>query len=226
MPRKSPPRIPFFRDSMPTWKEASTPPRDYQCSAERHLWRSGAALAIYLKVGQVTHGGDSVFFGSAQKLIRFLDMSPSAGKAAFRLLDGQGWLVIEDMPVKNIYELRGRTNVKKNRRFITHDQWVKTHPNSCYEREAMPWDGEARDPLGAQLYRISESKLTWHPEELKAMRKNGATDAEIMGMWKQMVDARRGEVKQKRVAGGYAYMSWKSLKWELIRDIAGFKKAG
>jgi hypothetical protein len=207
---------------MASFAESKPPQRGLLCSAERHLWHSGVALAIYTKVSALTHGGESSYYTSVKKMAAFLGCSDRQARQGFSYLDTEGWLEIRMPEPKNIGQLRAQTNAPKERWLVRHDTWAQMHPHACFEREALPWDGEVHDQLGAQLYRVSNGKLRWFAQELKALRKNGGTDSEILAVWSGMVEARRAEVKQQESSGAFVGMQWKKLKWDFIRQVAAF----
>src|SRR5882762_2287439 len=161
--------------------------RGLLCCAERHLWHSGVALAIYSQVNQLTRGGESSYFTSVTKMAALLGCSRRQATTAFSYLDSEGWLQVRLPAPKNIGQLRAQTNAPKERWITSHNGWAEKHPGRCFAREALPWDGENHDTLGAQLYRHSSGKLRWYPQELKALRKCGEPDTEIEKMWAAVV---------------------------------------
>lgn len=198
--------------------------RGLQCCVERHLWRSGCTLAVYLKALTLTRSGSSTYFASIQKMAELLGCSLRQARHAFSYLDTEGWLVIESNPPNTIRQLRAQTHAPKTRRIVTHDDWVKTHGDGgCFRREARPWDFENHDAMGAQLYRFSDGKMRWYAGELKALRSKGKPDNEIVQTYAQMVAARRAEVKELRTTGTHESIGWKNLKWTLIREMSGME---
>src|ERR1700733_1710326 len=117
---------------MADFKETKLVTRGLQCSVERHLWSSGIALAIYRKISSLTRGGESTYYTSVAQMAKFLGCSERQARRAFAYLDRHGWLVIVADPPRNIYSLRGQTNNKKERRIVSHHEWVKAYPNLCY----------------------------------------------------------------------------------------------
>jgi hypothetical protein len=206
-----------FNES-PAWK------RGLICCAEKHLWKYGAVvMAVYSKAAGLTHGGQSHFFTSPKKIAEFLGCSERQSRQAFQRLDETGWLTIITPETKHLGQLRAQTHSEKIRQWIHHDKWIEANPGHCYERETLPWDSEQHDTLGRQLYRFSDGKLKWYANELKALRKPGHSDSEIIDVWKRMVEARRAEMLAQRAAGQWGSMAWRKLKWDFIKNLAGFQ---
>lgn len=200
--------------------------RGYYCDEYRHLWRSGLALSIYKKIAGITWDKTAKTYGTyydtTDAMADFFGAAKGHTRDTFAWLDREGWLVVINPQPVRMRELRGQVHDKKERRIVTHEEWLKTHSGQCFERETMPWDFDKKDPLGRALYRLSNGKIKWYPEQLKALRKGGATDSEIEATYRRMVEVRKGDVQNERAAGRFASMQWKKLQYDLINVMAGF----
>jgi hypothetical protein len=193
------------------------------CSVERHLFRSGLALAVYQKLYGLTSKKGWVFHTSKEGLQHFFGVSKNGLGNAFKLLVKLGWLEELDANPETLYEIRKQEFRPKNYRVIPHKEWVLTHPDQCLD-ETMPWDGEEKDRLGSDLWNVSKGNLKWFGGQLKAVRRSGFSDDEIVARFGTFVDDLKrgndasGKYKQK------GYINWEAARWAFVKWMMGLRK--
>lgn len=181
------------------------PKRGLQCDANKHLWSlGGAAVAIYWKLYAVTYAGPlghNDYFTSIEAMSEFLGCDYSTCRRAFNALVTDGWLL----------KAEGENPYKpKNYHIVTHDDWIKTHPDKCYVREEMVWDGEAHDKLAQSLWKASGGNTEWHPNMLSSLRKSGFSDEEIENRWHSFIEALNLPPKTKQ---------WRGVQFKFIKEL-------
>jgi hypothetical protein len=163
-----------------------------RCCAERHLIKSGLALAIYGKIGALTHGGKNgeTYFGTTEALA---DLFGTSNKSIWRTLQ---WLCsvgfLEKINGTDGTEWQERAVMfqPKSYRWVDHDkEWVPKHPGECYQPAVMVWSDELADPLGRLLWKASNGNTRWFPNMLTCLRSGfpGMTDEQIAAEWRQFL---------------------------------------
>jgi hypothetical protein len=168
------------------------------CSAEWHLSKAKSTLVplIYSLAFRLAKNS-GVFSASLRTLASYFGSGYKTVWRAVHELIKLGFfeLVNEELGKPSIY------------RVITHEQWAENHRGQCSEKMMFPWSGENKDKLGIDLHAASGARVTFFPNQLKALRNTGLTDAEIIGRWKAFLveDAPLG----RRWKGAY----YRFLKW-------------
>jgi hypothetical protein len=182
-----------------------------QCDEYRHLRPLGAvAVVIYCKIGHVTWSGvtqeHSEWWASIEAMAKYIGCDYKTCRLAFVALVKAGWLVKVESSNKNPFK-------SKKYRIVTHNQWVKNHPDQCYVREAMVWDGEQQDRLGVELYKGSGGKVKWYANTLTGVRKAaaGMPDDEIVRAFHDFI-----ELLEPRPT---KYEQWKSIPFKFIKEL-------
>jgi hypothetical protein len=188
------------------------------CSVERHLFRSGLALAVYHKLYGLTSKNGWVYHTSKEALEHYFGVSSKGLYNAFKLLVKHGWLEELDADQETLYEIRKREFRPKNYRVIQHKEWVLAHAGQCLD-ETMPWDGEEKDKLGSDLWNVSKGNLKWYAGQLKAVRRSGFRDAELVAEFRTYVE----NVKHENDASGKykqrGYINWEKARWDFVKRM-------
>jgi hypothetical protein len=108
-----------------TWQKRHPEHQPLKCSSEHHLWRQGLALAIYVKAGTLTNGGENPFTASQVTLAKFFDSHLNSIGNAMNFLRKHGWLV----PGEKADEYK----------YVSHTDWVAAHAGHCVERKIVPY---------------------------------------------------------------------------------------
>ena len=160
------------------------------CSAEWHLARlkSQCAGIIYSHALRLSVQSEN-YYCSIPTMAAYFHKDPKTIRQAFQQLAELGFFDI-------LRQERGRA---VNYRPVRHSEWAACHPGQCVEKLEMPWDSEG-DPLGRALYSASGARVSFFPNVLKALRRHGLSDDEIISEWKQFLPdhpmAWRGVVKR------------------------------
>jgi len=193
---------------MTDFPEAFPRPNPFHCSVPRHLWRHGLALAIYLKIGEVTAGGKRPYHTDTAKMATFFGANKAYVRRSFSILNHAGFLVVEG-PVR-----RGRA--AKIRTWISHEEWAKVHLGQCavVDKNLMPWTADA-DPLCGQLWSALDGKMRMYESTLKFARSCERPDDEIVAAlcanWKA--------AKQRKARKDYDRVGTKSVFNDTINGL-------
>ena len=155
---------------MPTWRKKNPNHQPLMCNAAAHLWQHGLALAIYLKAGELTRGGEEprVFNTRREVLSKFFDASYNGICKAMKILVNNGWLV--------------PTEKKGHYLFVKHAQWAEKHPGKCVDRDLLPYQADA-DPFISKLFAIAQGSLRLKGDYIIASLRKLASDEEILAMF-------------------------------------------
>ncbi len=81
--------------------------------------------------------------------------------------------------------------------YVSHDDWMKTHPGQCTKREILPWQ-ECTDPVVGEIYKIAGGKIRVQEWQIKAIRKYAGGDAKFIEEFRNEMEL----VAPRRVPGG------------------------
>jgi len=199
-------------------------PHRFCCSVERHLFRSGLALAVYGKLYGLTSKKGWVYHTSKESLQMWFGVSQKGLSNAFKLLVKLGWLEELDADPETVYEIKKREHRSKNYRVVPHKEWVLTHQDRCTV-ENMPGDGETKDKLGSDLWNVSKGNLKWYASQLTAVRKSGFSDRDLVAQFRTFVEDKRrendasGKYKQK------GYINWEGVRWAFVKRMLALGKS-
>jgi hypothetical protein len=186
----------------------------FKCDVTRHLWRYGLALAIYQKVGQITNGGQRTYHADTAPMGEFFGANKAYVRRMFALLDRAGWLVVEhhEDTRKDIRKTRS----KKIRRWVSHEEWAKSHAGECVKvaEFLMPWSADA-DPLCGKLWSAMEGKIRIFENLITHARSCGRSDHEIETALSQAWQA----AKAKRARGEYEGTAAKTVFFATIKAL-------
>ena len=185
--------------------------RGFICTAERHLWRSGLALAIYSKISALSwnsatkeHGR---YFTSVEMMSEYLGADYSATYKAFQLLKQKGWL--EKELGKNPFK-------SKDYKIITHEARRLFYPDECFAREGMVWDDEeSKDRLGVLLFKTSFGRMKLYANHLAALRSTGLADDAIILACASFIEQLSPRPADKK--------GWKRAMYQFINSVKKLK---
>src|SRR6185369_3590093 len=150
----------------------------FHCSAEWHFAQMTSRLAapLYSWGRRLSWNSDS-FFPSAISIGSYFDRNRTTVMSALQELVINGWAeVVQKEPGKPVMY-----------RFIDHEEWARTHPDSCTQKDVMPWEGEG-DPLGRLLYAASGGQAKFLPGQMNGLRKSKLSDQEIAAEFRAFLD--------------------------------------
>lgn len=157
------------KGSMPDFPIPKPRPKSPICSAEWHLQQHPLALATYTKMGALTYGGQNTYFTDTEWMASYFGRTTDVMRRVFSKLDHAGWIVVLH-PDNPLTIIRTKYNVKI-RQWVSHEQWVATHPGKCFkETETFHWSMGA-DKLCAQIFAVLEGQIRLHENDLVAVRK-------------------------------------------------------
>jgi hypothetical protein len=204
-----------FRPSFPR-------PNPFHCDACRHLWEHGLALAIYQTVGRLTAYGKRPFVADTAKIARFFGASETYVRRMFARLDRAGWIVVEIIEDPSSNKFIKKIPKRKVRRWISHEDWAKTHPDQCINVDELllPFQRET-DPLCGRLWATFDGKIHLYEGFLKHARSCGYSDDEI----ERACTDRWQEAKAKRARGEHRGTSAKAVFFAAIASLKARKDA-
>ncbi len=174
-----------------------------KCCAAVHLRKSGLALSVYDKIGEITAGGKPdengkprVFYASSDRLAELIGVRDNSIRRVMLMLVKLGFLEKEPLP-SEAWAARAGTNRPKWHRYVSHDEWSRKHPGQCHEPLKMPWSDAAGDQLGRDLYRISTGNVRWFPQHLVCLRNTGLDDSQIAREWSRFIDSQEKSLVYK-----------------------------
>jgi hypothetical protein len=200
--------------SMPDFPKSLPRPNKFKCDVNRHLWRRGLALAIYQKAGGITKGGVSGYFGDTALMAEFLGANKTVVRRMFALLHRAGWLVV--VPNEDSRKAVKKTQAKKTRRWVSHEEWAKSHPGECVnvEESLMPWSADA-DPFVGQLWAAMEGKLRMYESLIIHARTCGRPDTEIVAAISEAWKVRNA----KKARGEYQGTGARTVFFDTIKAL-------
>jgi biotin operon repressor len=144
---------------------------EYYCSAEWHLakLKSRYASLIYSLALRLSKSSGK-FFGSGVNLGNYFGCHRNTVYKAIDELQDSGLFVLIS---QGYFEA-------KTYHVLTHEEWATKYPNECANKLEFAWSSEDSDQLGKQLYATSGGKVTVLAHQLKALRKTGLTDQQIV----------------------------------------------
>jgi hypothetical protein len=188
--------IPFFKERVPTFLPAFPEHKPFACCAAWHLRRSGLWLAIYDFLGGLTHGGETPFYSSIQKVAVFFGSDYETTRRIFKKLRNNGWL-----------ELRKDGLLY----YVPHEKRAQKYKD-CHQRQMVSWQNET-DPLLGLLYGIAGGRLKLTESALKHIRKYCGSDARIAELYQQEINA----ATDRKARGEYSDTSPLKCFWK-VRD--------
>jgi hypothetical protein len=201
---------------MSDFKQSLPRQNPFKCDVTRHLWRYGLALAIYQKVGQITNGGQRTFHADTAPLAEFFGANKAYVRRMFAVLDRAGFLVV----VRNEDTRKAvkKDRAKKIRRWISHEEWAKSHDGECVkvDERLMPWSADA-DPLCGKLWSVFEGKIRIYEALLTYARSCGRSDDEIEDAMSQAWQA----AKARKARGEYEGTGVKAVFSATVRALRG-----
>jgi hypothetical protein len=196
--------------------------RGLQCDVTWHLHKGWLPLAIYNKIGAITHekitGTYGTFYSSGRSLAEFYDVTENHVTKILRELTKDGWLQIVGYGPGTMIEEEGicrdvKSNIykSKNYHYVTHAEWAQKHPCKCFVREETVWDMEEHDELAQTLHKFSFGQTFWYPNMLSGLRSSGMSDVEIAKTWSRYV---LNLAKKPKGRAG-----WKSVALKFTREM-------
>jgi hypothetical protein len=167
---------------MPTWKPSYPKNKPFKCCVAWHLWKSGQLLAIYDFLGGITKGGETHFFSSIRQVSVYFGMNYESTRRSFKVLRAKGW--IERL-------------ADGNHRYVTHDEWERSHPGKCAKRELLPWQ-ESANPFVGKIWAVSGGKILLQEWQIREFGKYVTDEQLFIGEFQKEMDA----AKARQVPGG------------------------
>lgn len=116
----------------------------WKCDATYHLRHGGLMLAVYDKIGAITWDSETKtyrdFKATGASLARFYGTESDHTTGCLKRLFEMGWLakVAEGTfgrmtpIILDASNGKGKNNLLKHYRYVTHDEWAQSHPGQCY----------------------------------------------------------------------------------------------
>lgn len=163
----------------------------YYCSPEWHFSRlvhapfAGVLYSFALRISKES----GRFHGSVLGIADYFHVSRSKVQRAIKaLVDSEFFaLVAQETFQPSVY------------RVFPHKEWAAQHPGQCAVKEAFPWSAEEGDEFGVRLWNASGGKVKYQPYQLRALRKTGKTDDEIVAAFETFFAAEQ----VRRNVGGW-----------------------
>ena len=185
---------------MSDFKQSFPKHKPFKCGHYWHFRKSGLYLAVYDLVGSVTAGGTNEFFSTIDRVRIYFGSSYEVTRRVFKNLVKQGWFEYD--------------HTIRHYRYVSHDDWAKTHPDQCTKRELLPWQVET-DPLVGRIYAACGGKIGVFENQIIAIRKLGITDEEFLGTLRKEI----AEAKERRALGEYGGTSAKQCFWRVFNEL-------
>lgn len=156
----------------------------YYCTSEWHLSRftgkgahyAGLIHSFALRLSKKS----GIFSPSIPNLAEYFGADEKTIRKAIRLLVDTGFFNgVSNEPGASV-----------RYRPIRHEEWAKTHPGRCTEKETMPWSNEPGDTLGVELHAISGQRFKPFPNFIRGMRKTKHSDAAIRDHFRAFINQR------------------------------------
>jgi hypothetical protein len=173
------------------------------CSADWHLCSSAQLMACYNLVGRITNGGKEgrTFFATLQNVAAHFNFSYDGVRKAFTVLRKTGWLI--------------RNDQTKHFTYVSHEEWIKSHPHHCVKRDLMPWQETlAEDPLVARLYAVSNGRLRLYENMLKRLHK--IDEEALVAQYTKEIAAMREQIRR---GGSRQGTSNESCLWRVVKYL-------
>ena len=117
------------------------------------------------------------FFPSVNSVATYFGRDRTTVLRALQELVQQGWSeIVQREPGKPVVY-----------RFLDHDEWARTHPGCCLQKDAMTWEGDG-DRLGRALFAASGGQAKFLPNQMNGLRTSGLEDDEIARGFRVFLD--------------------------------------
>jgi hypothetical protein len=185
---------------------------DYHCGPEWHLakLKSRFAAILYPFAWRISKKTKR-FYCSAEQVAGHFGVSRWTVLRAINELEELGFFsLINKEPFR-----------PSDYTVLSHQDWVKTHPDCCAIRATYPWSGEKGDELGVKLFSLSGGRVKYRPYQLKALRNTELSDEEIAKQFDLFVRVEMHRRDQGGWHGRWASVRFRFLKWlkgELTSD--------
>lgn len=161
----------------------------FYCSASWHI-ENGLAFRIYELAYMLTHPKGKLvttFRASAPQLADY-----------FRYRERSIYTALEDLTNLGFFVLIERGFFESNiYGVISHSEWAKTNLNRCAEKLEYSYSAEG-DPLGVDLYALSNGRVKFIPFQIKTIREIGFTEDEIKTYFQSFLSSIAGEKHKTR----------------------------
>ena len=185
----------------------------YHCSAEWHLIRlrdtnarKAPFAAILYPFAYRISNESGRFYCSAVRIAQHFEVSTWTVLRAMEALTLGGFFeIISKEPFQpTLYHV------------VPHSDWAKSHPGYCAVKETFPWSDEKDDKLGVRLSNVGGGRIMYAPYMLKALRKTGLNDDEIVERFELFVAQ---EIKRRQEGGWHG--RWKHVHPQFLRHLRG-----
>jgi hypothetical protein len=193
---------------MTDFKQPYPKPNPIHCSAQWHFSQSALMLCIYSLAGTLTAGGieGRTFFVKPKKIAAHFGYGYDGVLRAIKMLRRQGWLIRQ----------KGAKYA-----FVTHEEWVKTHPGKCCQRDLLPWQEtlETSDPLVKRLYAVSTGKIRLNENFLNKFRT--VDPNRLVELYVKELAAMKAKIER---GGGREGTSNESCLWRCFRSLLSLQQ--
>jgi len=169
----------------------------FYCSPSWHI-ENGLAFRIYELAYMLCKVGtpeEKTFYGSAPQLSEYFRYSERTIYGALEYLSELGFFVLKD---RGFFE----SNVYK---VVSHKDWIETHPDQCSEKLEYSYSGDG-DPLGIDLYALSNGRINFYPFQIKLIRAIGFSEDETKTYFMAYLSSMgTRRTQRKNIPGGFIF---------------------
>jgi hypothetical protein len=148
--------------------------------------KSTYALAVYNLALKISNKSGR-FYCSALGLAEYFGCNEKSIRRAYKELVKVGFFRLIDHPVfePSVYQP------------VDHKSWAEKHPGNCVTKREFPWSRET-DRLGQALWSVSGGQAPFMNHQIKALKKLGFSDEEIISEFKAFWSSHRHSMKADR----------------------------
>jgi hypothetical protein len=172
-----------------TFQKAPPKPNTPLCAPERHLREYGLSLAIYIKAGRLTKGGEDPLFATVKYFSDYFGTNPESTRRAFKRLVNAGWFKPLDKA--------------RHYKWVSHDEREKTKKD-CKALPDLPhWHMEA-DPFSKAIFGATGGTVRLQPHWVASARKVAGEE--------EFLEALRKEFSSDSNAASAGSKFWKVVR--------------
>jgi hypothetical protein len=183
----------------------------YYCTAGWHFARFQGAGAAYAERiynhGLLVAWKTKRYRPSLENLAKYFNANVKSIRSGVHMLRDTGFfeelLAPPNSPV--VYKPIQHTR--------TNPEWQQRHPGQCCTRIEMPYEN---DPLAVQLNALTDGKVQWYTNMLKALRNVEPNDERILelcaGFWQNIDTGPAGQIRSHKGYFGRFYKYMKEVK--------------
>jgi hypothetical protein len=187
----------------------------YYCSPEWHLARFGLATVLTYSLAYRLSKKYGKFTGSAERVGIYFGMNEKTIDRAFANLLEIGFFELHES---------GQAKFESSIYVVlSHTDWADTYPGQCREKEEFIWS--KGDPLGRELYSLSDGRVKFKEYQIGSYRKLGFTDHEISCHWLNFLNENplAENSKSWRKSASYHFNEYLNEMRDSMLEIPGVK---